>query len=261
MVFGIITAKAQAASVSFNPNSVKFTLLPGESGVAGVETNLESTGYCFVSMGIDPNNSQGNLPPSWLMPASVSLATRTGGITSAQMALELIVPADAPAGVYSAAVKPDIERSSEPVAATDITIVVEIPSKCNEMLSIENLQVGPENIWAPLNKEVEIEVSGTVVAAPDCEVGGSYSLETNNGNVAGGLVLDADGNFIQGMVVTVSREGISDGEGNTTYRGLLSVEDEEGNKASREFFVQIDHDRRNVARGQANGKGNGLAKK
>ena len=112
---------------------------------------------------------------------------------------------------------------------------------CDGGTVFENVKIGPENIWAPTNKKLEIDISGTVVAAPGCEVEGAYTMESNDGPVAGDFVIAADGNFTLKIPITVSKNG-KEKEG-STYNGTLSVVDGEGNKTSHMFFVTVDHNR------------------
>ncbi|MFO7606923.1 MAG: hypothetical protein R6W72_11555 [Desulfurivibrionaceae bacterium] len=240
--FGFIGAEAFAAKLSFNPDSAVLDVLPGEQGVAVLEVKLESEGRCAVGMAVDASSIQGNLPPGWLMPAGTNLRSSIGGVTSSQLPLRVTVPADTPAGKYSAVLKPRIILATEQMDSSDISLMVEVSSsaKCDGVLSFENVQVGPASVWAPTDKEVVIELSGNIVVSPGCEVKGFYSMESNNGPIAGSLEIE-DGSFGRQFPVMLSKTG-KDNEG-TTYQGAVSVEDEVGNKATQVFFVTVEHDR------------------
>ncbi len=241
VLLSVLAANVQAANLSFNPDAVELAVSPGAHAIATIEAKLDAAGFCAVDMEIDLTDSQGNLPHGWFPPARVRLGTRTG-VASAPVALKVNVPADAPAGKYSARVKPRIARATESVESDDIILVVQVlaDNKCDGSLAFENVKVGPENIWAPTDKEVMIELSGNIVVSLGCEVKGVYSMESNNGPVAGNLDIE-DGSFVRQFPVMVSKTG-KDKEG-TAYQGTLSIEDEAGNKAIQGFLVTVDHDR------------------
>lgn len=245
IMFAGMAVNVQAAIVTFDPGSIVLSVEPGQSAVANLEVNANSRVAYTISLRVGSILApQGNLPPGWLRPADVSLAARRGGMTSATMNLMVAVPTDTVGGTYTAVLTPQILRTSEPVSSDDITVVIEVPAQnqCDGVPVLENVEVGPENIWAPRDREVEIDISGTVVVAPGCEVAGTYSMESNDGPVEGDLILDADGKFSQRISVNVSKSGKSR-EG-TNYNGTLSVIDAEGNQASQGFFVTVGHDRR-----------------
>ena len=242
MLFAGMAANVQAANVTFNPGSVALTVEPGKSAAVNLVVNADSRASYTINLRVG-SLAQGNLPPGWLRPANVSLVARRGGVSAAAMSLVVNVPADTPGGTYTAVVTPQILQATEPVVSRGVAVVVEVPSqkKCTGVPAFENVKVGPENIWAPKNKEVEIDISGTVVVAPGCEVAGTYSMESNDGPVAGDLTIDADGNFAQKINVKVSKKGKAR-EGRV-YNGELVVVDAEGNSATKGFFVKVGHDR------------------
>jgi hypothetical protein len=242
MVFAGLVVSAQAANIKFNPGAVSLTVEPGKSAVATLVASADSTAPYTIYLNVG-SMTQGNLPASWLSPANISLSARRGGVSSAGMRLAVNVPADTPGGKYSALVTPRILRTTEAVSSTGVTVTVDVPSqkKCTGLPSFKNVKVGPENIWAPKNKEVEIDVSGTVIVDPGCEVSGSYTMESNNGPVTGDLIIDAGGNFAQKVNVAVSKQGKAR-EGKV-YNGVLTVVDVEGNSVAQGFFVKVAHDR------------------
>ena len=244
IMFAGMAAIAQAANVTFNPGSVALTCEPGKSTVAKLMANADSASSYSIYMQVGSVMTQGNLPPGWLKPAVVSLAARSGGVVTSPMDIVIDVPPDTPGGKYSAVITPEVLQSTVPVVSNDVSIVVEVSgqmSKCDGMPAFKNVKVGPESIWAPRDKKVAVDVSGTVVVAPDCEVSGTYEMESNDGQKTGKLNIGADGKFAQKIPVMVSRKGKTR-EGKT-YNGKLAVVDAEGNGVTRGFFVKVGHDR------------------
>ena len=243
MIFAGMAVSAQAATVTFNPGSVAFNVEPGNSAVATLVVNADSRTPYSLYLNVGSVLTGGNLPPGWLAPANINLIARTGGVSSTAIRLAVNVPAGTPPGTYTALVTPRILQATERVTSSGVTVVVEVPSqqKCDGPPSFENVQAGPENIWAPRNKQVEIDISGTVVVAPGCEVAGTFSMESDSGPVTGDLTLDANGDFAQKITVTVSKK--SKARDGKTYNGELAVVDAEGNSATQGFFVKVGHDR------------------
>ena len=243
MTFAGMAVSVQAANVTFNPGSVALTVEPGKSAVANLMVNAESRAPHTIYLRVGSVLAQGNLPANWVKPANVGLVSRRGGGSTSPMSLAVYVPANTPGGTYTAVITPQVLRATEAVVSSGVSIVVEVPSKkkCNGAPLFENVKVGPENIWAPKSSDIEIDISGTVVVAPGCEVTGSYSIESNNGPVTGDLIIGAGGNFAQKINVTVSKNG-KDKEG-AVYNGEIAMLDAEGNGATKGFFVKVEHDR------------------
>ena len=242
LLFSGMAASVQAAHVSFNPGAVKINVEAGKSSATPIQVNADSTGPVFIIKLQVGSTVEGNLPPSWLKPANLILDTIVAG-PSTSMNLEVAVPDGTPGGIYSAIVKPQVVQATESVTSEDLTVEVEVPSQssCNGVPGLENVVVGPTDIWAAREKEVEINVAGTVVVAPDCQVSGTVTMESNGGAVSAPLAIDDLGNFTAGIPITVAKDAKAK-EG-TVYNGLLTVVDELGSMASMEFFVEVDHDR------------------
>ena len=233
LIFAGLAVSAQAANITFNPGSVALTIEPGKSAVANLLVTTDSRNTYTIALDI----ARGDDLTGWLSPTNFRLSGTT------RLPLIVKVPANTKGGTYTAFVIPRAQASG------GFTIVIEVPfkKKCDGVLNFKNVQVGPENIWAPKSREVEIRISGTVDVAPDCKVEGTYSMEFNDRLVAGDLALDADGNFDQKIAITVSKKGIAK-EGKI-YNGKLAVVDAEGNSVSQGFFVKVDHDMRDKKKG------------
>jgi uncharacterized membrane protein len=242
MLFSGMAVSVQAANVAFNPGAVALNIEAGQSAVVNLVANASSNSrYYVITLQVGSTVEQGNLPQSWLNPANVSLNSITGGSISKSLNLEVNVPAGTPGGKYSAVVKPQVVKASEEVVTSDFIVEVEVPSEisCDGAPVLEDVQVGPRNIWAPTEKEVEIDISGTVIVAPGCEVAGTYTMDSNGGDVSGELAIDEAGNFAVKIPIKVAKDAKAK-EG-TIYNGMLSVVDVLGNRTSQEFFVQVDH--------------------
>lgn len=242
MMFSGMAVSVQAANVSFNPGSVALTVEPGKSAAATLLVNVSSTAPVYIISMMVGSAVEGNLPPGWLKQATVKLDPIVGG-SSPSVNLEVNVPAGTPAGKYSAVVTPQVIQATEQVVSNDINLEVDVPSQnsCDGVPALEDVKVGPGNIWAPRDKKVVIDVSGTVVLTTGCEVTGTYTMDSNDGAVSGDLDIDEAGNFAVKIPIKVAKE--SKAKDGAIYKGMLSVEDAMGNMTSQEFFVQVDHDR------------------
>lgn len=115
------------------------------------------------------------------------------------------------------------------------------PAKCNGTPVLKNLTVTPETTWAPANKTLKINITGTVEVAPGCGVSGNYSMDSNAGTMAGDFDITSEGDFAIAIPVNVSKEGKE--KGGTNYNGELTVVDMLGSKTSQTFSVSVAHDR------------------
>ena len=238
----VMVSNVQAADVTFNPDSVAITVESGKSAVANLVVKAESKMPYMIDLRVG-SVMTGNMPSDWLRPANASLVSRRGGTSSAIMNLMLTVPAGTPGGTYTALLPPQILRTTEPVVKSDVAIIVTVPNQrtCDGAPLFENVEIGPEDIWAPNSKEIEIEVSGSVIVAPGCEVTGTYAMESNDGLKTGELTIDPDGIFAVNIKGQFSKKG-GDKDG-TIYNGELTLVDAEGSSSTKSFFVKVGHDR------------------
>lgn len=116
-----------------------------------------------------------------------------------------------------------------------------VPPQCNGTPVLKNLTVTPETTWAPANKTLKINITGTVEVAPGCGVSGNYSMDSNAGTMAGDFDITSEGDFAIAIPVNVSKEGKE--KGGTNYNGELTVVDMLGSKTSQTFSVSVAHDR------------------
>ena len=239
-----LTVNVQAASVSFDPGSVEFQVAPGQTDKANLRVNAFSSGAYSLYIRIGSKLENSSIPLDWLSPNYLMLASRTGGPSTSSMDLTVSVPPDAMAGSYTGLLVPEDMRSSEPVSSPGVIIAIEvtdIQTICSGPPIFSDVEIGPQEIWAPADRDVEIYISGAVSVTEGCKVTAGFSMESNNGLVQGDITLDADGRFTEKLMVNVSRSG-KDKNGKA-YNGTLFAVDPDGNEAALEFNVTVLHDK------------------
>lgn len=256
IVFIAMAINVQAANVTFDPAAANFIIAPGEMSKTTLRVNgssSEPAHSLYFTVGTKLGN--GNIPLSWLRPTNVILNTRTGGASSTVMDLEVNIPPDAATGAYSGQLLPEYNiRSSESIFSDGVNVSVEViapQSLCQTPPVISVVELKPFNIWAPTDRDVEIEIAGIISVAEGCEVvRAGYSLESNDGDIIGDIPLEAEdsfrsaaGSFRKKVKINVSRSG-KDKSGRT-YNGSVYATDIEGNMSSVPFSVTVLHDKGN----------------
>lgn len=129
-----------------------------------------------------------------------------------------------------------------PLAPWEIPPVIPPVVVCTGSPEFSDVQVMPENIWAPAGATVALEISGVVKAADGCgDVAAAYSMDNSSGSLTGTIDPDDDGNFVQVVVVNVARDG-GDKYGNI-YNGTLVATDSLDNESTLPFSITVLHDR------------------
>ena len=240
-----LALNAHAASVTFDPSLIEFKVPPGETGKTPLTIHGFSSNTYNLNFRVGSKLGNGNVPLGWLNQVDVSLGSRTGGASSSSKELVVSVPADAEVGTYTGVLEPEVIRSSEPLSSPGVMIAIEVTeplSTCTGHLEIDISDIKPTNIWAPTDRDIEIEISGNV-SAGGCEVAAAgYTLNSNTGPIAGDITLEPDGSFSEKFTANLSRSG-SDKDGKV-YSGSLSAVDEEGNEKTVPFDVMVLHDKR-----------------
>ena len=243
IIFIGLAINVQAANVTFDPAEARFEVEPGNSGRANLKVNGSSSGSYTLLFKVGSKLEKGNIPIGWLSPAYVSLTSRTGEPTYSSMDLIVNIPPDAVAGTYSGRLLPEDLRSTESISSDGINVSIQVATPqivCTTPV-ISGIELEPENIWAPTDREVEIVIRGTISDADVCEVAASYRLESDNGPVQGEIALAPGGFFQQSITVNVSRSG-KDKSGRT-YNGSVSAMNSEGHVSSVPFSVTVLHDK------------------
>jgi uncharacterized membrane protein len=243
----VMVANVQAAQVTFNPGSVALTVEAGKSAVANLTVTANSDVPYEIFLRVGDIVVQGNMPHNWLVPAEAELLGRRGN-SSSSMKLEVRVPAGTNSGTYTATLPPSIlPTTTVPVTNDNIAIQVKVQPqrKCAGAPDFENVEVSPNDIWAPKTEEVAVTVSGTTVVTPGCKVTGTYSLQSNDGLKEGKFTIEPDGKFSVKINGKFSKKGTDkNGKDANVYNGLLTLTDEASSWRTKKFFVKVAHDRR-----------------
>ena len=236
----VMIANAQAAQVTINPGSVVLDIKPGQFAEADLE--VIATNIPFpITLTVGNRVFQGPIQ-SWITPVSMKLQPSGPISTSSSMKLKVTVPPGTEPNTYTATLP---VQAFGPVATQNITLTVKVPKKCNGAPDIENVEVSPNDIWAPKTGEVAVTVSGTTVVTPGCEVTGTYSLQSNDGLKEGKFTIDPDGKFSVKINGKFSKKGTDkNGKDANVYNGLLTLTDEANNSRTQGFWVEVAHDRR-----------------
>jgi hypothetical protein len=239
-----LALNVQAANITFNPGRVIFQVAPGELSTKSVIVNGFSGQPYSILFRVNSKSEGGNLPLGWLSPVSLRLDSNTGGRSASMLNYTVRIPDNTKPGRYIGIIQPDVLQSSEPVSSNGLVVIIEVTgpqSACAGPPAFTNVTIGPQDIWAPSDRDVKVVVSGDVSVNTGCEVAARYSIEDNDGMISGDLSLDGNGHFVQELTIIVSRSG-KDKEGKT-YNGTLSAEDEAGNTGTLDFFVTVLHDK------------------
>ena len=239
-----LALNVQAASITFGSRVVEFKVTPGEIGRTTLMVHGFSSGPYSLNFRVGSRLENSNIPPGWLSPVYLNLTSRIGGASSTSMDLVVNLPPDAMVGSYTGLLVPEDMRSSEPISSPGVIIAIEVTDPqtiCSGIPIISDVEIGPQSIWAPADKDVEITITGVLRVTDGCDVTAGYTLESNNGLVQGDITLKPDGSFSERFMANVSRSG-RDKEGRV-YNGTLFAVDADGNEAQIDFSVTVLHDK------------------
>lgn len=243
LAVGVATS-AQGATLSYAPGEVSMTVEPGQTGTVKVVVTPEgqSTGFFYIKMGA---KVVGDIPRRWIAPRMYRVA---GSDVSTRIVVR--VPADAQDGTYTAHVRPTLLWNNEPVDVGEgveltLTVAAEKPG-CQEAPVLSDMKIGPEDLFAPNHKMVDVEVTGQLAMAENCELKRVwYVLEDEYGqyDATGDIQPDASGALAVKIPVKVERRG-KDKDGRV-YKIYVYAEDVDGRKSGEGFVVRVLHDRGN----------------
>lgn len=240
-----LSLNVQAASVTFDPTVADYSIAPGESGSKSITLQGFSSRPYTLYLTVGSVLQHSTIPPGWLNIANLALISRTGGSSSTTVNLVVNVPPDAAPGFYSGLLLPENSpRSTEVVTGPGLIVTIDVAGiqpACVNPPEFSEYAVGPQGIWAPNDRDIEIEISGILSVTDGCEVAAGYTLESNDGLIQGDIAVSDDGSFSQKVTVNLSRSG-QDKFGRT-YNGTLFVIDGDGNQTSHDFFVTVLHDK------------------
>jgi hypothetical protein len=251
-IFIGLALNVQAANVFFDPSMTELKVMPGETGKAALKVTGSARMNYSLSFKVGSKFGNGNIPPGWLIPADVSLTSPLGGSSTSTMDLVVNIPPDAEAGTYSGQLLPEDLGSSERIISSGVTLSIEVAAPrtaCSGLPEISAIALEPFNVWAPTDRDVEINISGAISVAEGCEVTAWYTMQSNNGPVQGDISIGSGGVFEEKAKVNVSRSGTD--KFGRVFNGTVFAEDAEGNQNSVNFSVTVLHDRGNKL-GKAN---------
>jgi hypothetical protein len=241
-----LTLSAQAATVTFNPSVAEFKVAVGETASTGFMAQGFSRLPYSLNFRVGSRLENSNVPPGWLHPVNLNLSSRIGGPSSSPLDLKVSVPGEAKAGIYTGMLVPEDMRSSEPITSPGVIISIEViePQKaCSGLPVFSDVEISPQNAWAPTESEIEIVLSGIVSGVSGCEITAGYTLESNSGISSGNITLGADGHFAEKVKINVSKNGRE--KYGRIYNGSLFATYNEGVQADFDFFITVEHDKGN----------------
>lgn len=238
-------SEVQAAKIKFSPGALNVTAEPGEMVLLPVKVSLEETSLAnsYASFGLD--YAGGSLNSSWLN--SRVYTSLNSWYKSRQVMLRLRIPEDAETGVYEGVLKTVWMRSNENVPEAELEIRVDVDGyvSCSQVPLFSNITSSADELNVRNNKEVTIELSGSVTAPDECGVDNvRYQLIDEYGELGGieSLETDENGAFSVAIPLTASRKG-NDKDGRL-YTVKFMADNEAGAAESVETTIVVAHDSR-----------------
>ena len=242
----LMATEAGAAKITFEPNELTATVAPGEVVKVPVEVSLIDTTAADSYASFYVVSDDGTLDPAWIN--SHFFVDLDSPNTKRQMLFQVNVPADAKGGKYKRVFKTLWVNSNEQVATTDLVINIEVsePFACNLAPEFKEISSAEETINVRNNKEVAIDLSGSVSSPDGCgTVNAWFELTDEYGEMTSTepepLALNDDGAFTVTIPMVASRKG--DDEDGRLYTVKFFAENEAGvNIEIPEISVVVLHD-------------------
>ena len=121
-----LALNVQAANVTFEPDVVKLSIAPGETGRTAITVHGFSIRAYSLNFLVGSRLENGNIPRGWLTSAYVWLDSAQKGPSSRVMNLVVTVPPDAKPGTYSGVLVPDDMRCSESITSQGVSVSIEV---------------------------------------------------------------------------------------------------------------------------------------
>ena len=224
----LMATEAGAAKISFEPNELNATVAPGEVVTVPVAVTLDDTTAPNSYASFSLSRVDGTLDPKWINgQLYVSL---NSWYKTRQVPFLVKVPADAKGGKYKSVFRTVWLRSNEQVDPVDLVINVEVGDTfaCNQTPIFEDIYSAEETINARNNKEVAIDLSGSVSSPDGCDIDEAwFELTDEYGELDQkkvDLEINDDGNFSVAVPMVASRKG----------------EDKDGRLYTVKFFAEND---------------------
>jgi hypothetical protein len=239
-----MTTEAGAAKITFEPNELTATVAPGEVVIVPVTVSLDDTTApnSFASFGL--SQVDGTLDRAWINNQIYLSLSSTNN--KRQVPFQFKVPADAKGGKYKSVFRTVWLRSNEQVDPVDLVINVEVGETfaCNQTPFFEYISSAEETINARNNKEVAIDLSGSVSSPDGCDIDEAwFELTDEYGELDQkkvDLEINDDGNFSVSVPMVASRKG-NDKDGRL-YTVKFFAENDAGVGESPETSVVVLHD-------------------
>ena len=247
----LMATEAGAAKISFEPNELTATVAPGEVVTVPVTVSLTGTtapsSYAIVNISSVEGET---LESEWINNQFDLYLDSTDNTT--QVAFQVKVPAVAKVGNYKSMFKAVVRMTNEtnedvpPPADLVINIEVSEPFACNLAPEFKEISSAEETINVRNNKEVAIDLSGSVSSPDGCgTVNAWFELTDEYGEMTSTepepLALNDDGAFTVTIPMVASRKG--DDEDGRLYTIKFFAENEVGvNIDIPEISVVVVHD-------------------
>ena len=237
----LLATEAEAAKITFEPNELSATVKPGEVVTVPVAVSLADTTVVGSYASFSLSRVDGTLNPAWInSQVYVSLNSK---YNTRQVPFQVKVPVEAKGGKFKGVFRTVWLRSNEPVAPAELVINVEVLS-CNEPPLFSDISSSEETINVRNNKEVAIDLSGSVSSPDECGiVNVEYQLIDEYGELSQQpipLEINDNGTFSVAVPMVASRKG-GDEDGRL-YTVKFFAENDAGVVEGPETSVIVLHD-------------------
>ncbi len=237
------STESHSAQITFAQNGLTVNVAPGETVAVPITVSLEDTSLpnTYASFGLA--HVGGTLDRNWIN--SQIYMSLNSWYKTRQAVLQVKVPADAQGGIYKGILKTVWLRSNESVAPAEFEINVDVDSfvSCSQVPLFSDIDSSQGSINMRNNKQVQIELSGSVAVPDGCEIStAQYQLTDEYGELdkVEALQLGADGSFTVAIPMVASRKG-NDKDGRL-YTVKFEAENEAGVGESVETNIVVMHD-------------------
>jgi hypothetical protein len=239
------STESHSAQITFAQNGLTVSVAPGETVAVPITVSLDDTSLpnSYASFGLA--HVGGTLDRNWIN--SQVYMSLNSWYKTRQAVLQVKVPADAQGGIYNAILKTVWLRSNESVAPAEFEINVDVDSfvSCSQVPLFSNIVASQESINMRNNKQVHVELSGSVSVPEGCSIDNPrYQLTDEYGELdkTEKMQINDDGSFTVAVPIVASRKG-NDKDGRL-YTVKLVAKNQAGVGESVETNIVIEHDNR-----------------
>ena len=233
----------EAAQITFSPNGLTVNVAPGEAISVPFSATLSGTAGSNSYANFGLIHIKGTLDRSWVK--SRVYFSLNSWYKTRQAILHISAPADAKNGVYTGVFGTVWLRSNETIVPAEFVINVEIGEllSCSQLPIFSDITSSEEAINARNNKEVAIDLAGSISVPEGCEIENArYQLTDEYGELdqEQAIALNNDGSFSVAIPMVASRKG-NDKDGRL-YTVRFMAENEAGVSESGETSITVTHD-------------------